>query len=114
MLSKCHSLCCFPIAGLEQLNDKAADQPRAPQTGAGSEKALRGEGGAQDGPAPPLTPGTGEKSSSIYQHREAPAWGALGQGTGRRAEGEATRLQRAPRGRSKPGGTPPLGEGLSC
>lgn len=29
------SLCCLPIAGSEQLNDKAADQPQAPQTALG-------------------------------------------------------------------------------
>lgn len=46
MLSKCHSLCCLPIAGSEQLNDKAADQPQALQTGSGGKKALRGKGGS--------------------------------------------------------------------
>lgn len=33
-------MCCLPIAGSEQLNDKAADRPQAPQTGAGGKKAL--------------------------------------------------------------------------
>lgn len=57
MLSKCHSLCCLPIAGSEQLNDKAADQPQALQTGSGGKKALRGKGGAvQNGLSPPPGP----------------------------------------------------------
>lgn len=52
MLSKCHSLCCLPIAGSEQLNDKAADQPQALQTGSGGKKALRGKGSCAEWPLP--------------------------------------------------------------
>lgn len=41
----------------------------------------------QDGPSPPPTPRTAQKSSSIYQHREAPAQVTPGQGAQRRVGG---------------------------
>lgn len=76
MLSKCHSLCCLPIAGSEQLNDKAANQPRALQTGSGGKKALRSEeGGASctERPVPILSAlNRGEQKLNL------PAQGGLG------------------------------------
>lgn len=78
MLSKCHSLCCLPIAGSEQLNDKAADQPQALQTGSGGKKALRSkEGGTSctERPVPiPSALNHGEQQLNL------PAQGGLGSG----------------------------------
>lgn len=65
-------MCCLPIAGSEQLNDKAADQPQAAQTGSGGEEALGGEeGAAQDGPIPtrPLNRGEQKLNLSINPGR---------------------------------------------
>lgn len=50
-------MCCLPIAGSEQLNDKAADQPQALQTGSRGKKALRGKGVGDCAEWPGPTPG---------------------------------------------------------
>lgn len=54
----------------------------------------------QDGPSPPPTPRTAQKSSSIYQHREAPAQVAPGQGTQRRVGGDCA--SEGPLGQEQP------------
>lgn len=105
-------MCCLPIAGSEQLNDKAADQPqaRAPQTGAGGKKALAEGCVCRMARPHPQRPEPRRKAAQFINTGRPRLRSPLGRvhsgGLG------GTVLQRAPWGRSNPGGTPPLAKGV--
>lgn len=68
----------------------------------------------QDGPSPPPTPRTAQKSSSIYQHREASAQVTPGQGAQRRVGGGGLCFRGPPGAEASQDGPFPLPKGSSC